>query len=144
MTSIVVNTLTGAVSEYDWAFQSITPTHAGDATGLFLLGGDTDNENLIISRIQTGKLNWGGSLKKYLSKLFFGLKGSGAFRTHVSGENDDYTYRFVAANKGVSRAQPGRGIRESYLSFGFSNYLGQDFELDNIEVIEATSTSRRV
>lgn len=144
MTSIVVNTLTGAVSEYDWTFQSITPTHAGDAMGLFLLGGNTDNGNLIVGRIQTGKLSWGGSLKKYLGKLFFGLKGDGVFRAHVSGENDDYTYNFAAAYKGVSRAQPGRGIYESYLSFGFSNHLGQDFELDNLEALESNSTIRRV
>lgn len=144
MSTIVVNTLTGSVTEYDWTFQSITPTHAGDATGMFLLGGDTDNGGLIVGRIQTGKLSWGGSLKKYLGKMFFGLKGDGVFRAHVSGENEDYTYPFSAASKGVSRAQPGRGISESYLSFGFSNPLGQDFELDNIEALDATSTTRRV
>lgn len=144
MTTIVVNTLTGAVSEYDWAFQSITPTHAGDATGMFLLGGDTDNEALIIGRIQTGKLRWSTSLKKFLDKMFFSMKGSGTFRAHVSGENNDYTYNFTASSSGVSSAQPGRGIRENYLSFGLSNPRGQDFQLDAIEPLESTSTTRRV
>ena len=63
---------------------------------------------------------------------------------HVGGENDDYEYDFPAIETGESRAQPGRGIRETYLSFGLSNTDGQEFQLDNIEVEETTSTTRRV
>ena len=37
--AIVMNTLTGAVSEYDnFGFQAVTPTMAGNATGLYALG----------------------------------------------------------------------------------------------------------
>ena len=43
MNAIVCNTLTGAVSEYTrHTFQSVTPTHAGSASGLYAFGGDTD------------------------------------------------------------------------------------------------------
>ncbi len=145
MNTIVMNTMTGAVSEYSaFDFQSITPTHAGSATGLFLLGGALDIDAPISARIQTGKIHWGTSLKKFLKKIFFGLKGEGTFTAHVGGENDDYEYDFPAIETGESRAQPGRGIRETYLSFGLSNTDGQEFQLDNIEVEETTSTTRRV
>lgn len=145
MNTIVVNTLTGAVSEYTgFGFQSITPTHVGSATGLFELGGDTDAGTLITSRVQTGKTQWGGSLKKYLHKAFLGMTGDGAFRFHVSGQNDDYDYETTSPNSGEARAQPGRGIRETYLSFGFSNPDGQDFQLDVLEVVDTTSKTRRV
>jgi hypothetical protein len=145
MNTIVVNTLTGAVSEYTgFGFQCLTPTHVGSATGLWALGGDTDDDQLIVSRAQTGKVNWGGSLKKSPGTVFFGIKGEGVYALHVSGENDDYTYSFTAASKGESRAQPGRGIFETYLSFGFSNPNGQDFKIDTVEVLLGASTSRRV
>lgn len=145
MNTIVMNTLTGAVSEYsNFDFQSITPTHGGSATGLFLLGGELDIDAPVMARIQTGKVQWGSSLKKFIKKMFFGLKGEGTFTAHVSGENDDYEYEFPAIQTGESRAQPGRGIRETYLSFGFSNTDGQEFQLDNIEVVDTTSTTRRV
>lgn len=145
MNTIVMNTMTGAVSEYSaFDFQSITPTHVGSATGLFLLGGSLDIDALISARIQTGKVHWGTSLKKFLRKIFFGLKGEGTFTAHVSGENDDYEYDFTAVETGESRAQPGRGIRETYLSFGLSNTNGQEFQLDNFEVVDTTSTTRRV
>lgn len=56
MNTIVLNTLTGAVSEYDWPFQSLTPTHAGDVTGLYALGGDTDAGRPIDAHITTPRL----------------------------------------------------------------------------------------
>ena len=37
MTAIVMNTITRAVGEYDWEFESITPTHAGSALALYQL-----------------------------------------------------------------------------------------------------------
>lgn len=145
MTTIVMNTMNGAVSEYTgWAFQSITPTKAGTATGLFSLGGDTDDGTAIVGRVQTGKVEWGGSRKSLIDKAFLALKGTGTFRLHVSGEAADYTYDFTAAASGQSSAQPGKGIRENYLSFGFSNPSGQAFQLDAIEMPTLKSPNRRV
>lgn len=145
MNTIVVNTLSGAVSEYaGFGFQSITPTHAGSATGLFELVGDTDDGLPIAARVQTGKPAWESSLRKSIDTVFFGLKGSGNYRLHVSGENADYVYRFSATPSGEARAKPGRGISETYMSFGFSNPDGQPFEIDTIEVLVGISATRRV
>lgn len=145
MNTIVVNTLTGAVSEYTgFGFQCITPTHAGSATGLFELGGDLDVALPIVSRVQTGKPQWAGSLKKLMHKVFFGLKGEGTFKLHVAGETLEWEYDFPGSTTGEARAQPGRGIRETYLSYGMSNPDGQQFQLDNIEIEQSLSTTRRV
>jgi hypothetical protein len=144
MNAIVVNTLSGAVSEYTFMFQSATPTHAGSATGLFELVGETDGGLPIASRVLTGKPEWGGSLKMLMDKMFFGLKGVGSFNAIVAGEATEYSYAFTAAASGESRAQPGKGIRENYLAFGFTNPSGQDFQLDSIEVATAKSKTRRV
>lgn len=145
MTAIVLNTLTGAVSEYDgFDFQSITPTHAGSTLGLYALGGDTDAGNPIVSTIVTGKTQQGASLKKRTQMVYFALKGSGDSTMTVQGENSAWSYPFPVLPAGQSRSKPGMGIRENYLAFGYSNTDGADFQLDKIEVLVEQSKSRRI
>ena len=145
MNTIVLNTLTGSASEYDWPqFQSITPTHAGDVTGLMLFGGNVDADQPIIAQVMTGKTLWSTSLKKLLDLVYFAMKGSGTSDLVIRGEAATYSYPFAVRATGVSRAKPGRGIRENYLAFGYSNTDGADFQIDRIEVQSATSQNRKV
>jgi hypothetical protein len=149
MNTIVLNTLTGSVSEYDWTFQSITPTHAGDASGLYLLGGDLDNAGSdtplpINASIVTGKTLCGDSLKKAVLMIYLSLRGVGNALVTVFGETDSWTYSLPLRSSGESRVQPGKGIRENYLAFGFSNVDGADFTLDRIEADIVASKTRRV
>lgn len=145
MNAIAFNTMTGAVSEYTgFGFQSITPTHAGSATGLFILGGDTDAGAPIVSVVTSGKQLWGGSLKKTADMVYFSLKGAGTSTMLISGEATDYRYPFPVRATGQSRSKPGLGIRENYLAFGYSNTDGADFQLDRIEVLVTQSKNRRV
>ena len=53
-------------------------------------------------------------------------------------------YALQQQARGVARAQPGRGIRESYLGFGVRNVAGADFEIERIEVQTHASATRRV
>lgn len=143
--AIVMNTLTGAVSEYEnFAFQSVTPTHAGAATGLFLLGGDLDIDQPIIGSIQTGKTLIDESRKKYVEAVHFAMTGTGSGALVVAGQASTYSYSFQIRPAGVSRAKSGRGIRENYLSFGLEKSDGGDFQLDRIEVQIAASINRKV
>lgn len=144
MTTIVMNTLNSAVTEYNWSFQSITPTHAGSATGLYLLGGDLDDTSEINSRVVTGLTEWGSSLKKFVEMVYFALIGEGYGTLIVQTLDDEYAYDFPIRSSGQSREKPGRGIRENYLAFGYSNLDGADFRLDRVEVLIKESTTRRV
>lgn len=145
MSTIVMNTKTGAVSEYDnFAFQSITPTHGGSATGLFELGGEQDIDQPIVANILTGKTLFGGSLKKFLDMAYLSIKGEGTGTFTVKGEAVSYDYPVLVRPSGESRAKPGRGIRENYLAFGYSNADGADFQLDRMEVAVEPSKTRRV
>ena len=144
MNTIVMNTLTGAVSEYTrFGFQSLTPSLAGSATGLFTLGGDTDAGLPIVSVATTPKTLLSTSLLKFLDIVFFSLKGSGTSTLTVIGEAGGYAYQFPVLPPGVSRSKPGRGIRENYLAFSYSNTDGSDFQLDRMEVSVAQSNTRR-
>ena len=143
--SIAMNTLTGAVSEYDnFAFQSVTQTHAGAATGLFLLGGDTDLGDPIVGSILTGKTLIDEMRKKYVDAVHFSVSGDGDASLIVAGQSDSYSYSFPIRTAGVSRGKPGRGIRENYLAFGFEKSDGGDFQLDRIDVPIAASKNRKV
>lgn len=143
--AIILNTLTGAVSEYDsFAFHAITPTHAGSVLGLYALGGNLDIDQPIVATVTTGKTLFGASLKKFLDLVYFSLKGSGTSSLTVVGEATSNTYTFPVRATGVSRAKPGRGIRENYLAFGYSNTDGADFTLDRIEVPTNPAKTRRI
>ena len=141
---IVFNTLTSAVTEYSLSPQSITPTHMGDALGLYQLGGDLDDTQPIVSEVITGDTLWGESLKKLVGMVYYSITGDGTGECIVRGKSNEYRYSFPIRATGQSRSQPGKGIRENYLAFGFSNPDGSDFQLDRIEVLIAQSTTRRV
>lgn len=143
--AIVMNTLNAAVTEYEnFEFQSITPTHAGGVTGLFLLGGDLDVDQPIVGSIQTGKTLIDESRKKYVEAVHFAMTGTGSGALVVAGQASTYSYSFQIRPAGVSRAKSGRGIRENYLSFGLEKSDGGDFQLDRIEVQIAASINRKV
>lgn len=143
MTAIAINTLTGAVSEYDnFAFHGITPTHGGSATGLFAFGGDLDIDQPIVAQVRTPKPLREGTRKKHVSTLYFSMKGTGNFQATVFGEGASWNYSFQGRASGQTRCITGRGIRENYTGFGFSNLAGQAFQLDRIEVEMQTSTRR--
>lgn len=144
MNTIVMNALNGAVTEYDWALTSITPTRAGSPGGLHALGGDTDAGQPIAASITTGKRMWGDTIKKFVAYIYFAMTATGLGRARVETRAQTYAYEFPVQAGGVSRAVTGRGIRENYLAFGFDNMGGADFRIDAIEPKTATSNTRRI
>lgn len=145
MNAIILNTETAAVSEYtNFNFHAITPTHAGAATGLFAIGGDADISQPIVSEVRTASKLRTSSLKKSMALVYFSMSGSGTGEMTVFGRAEQRSYDFPVQACGQSRAKPGRGIRENYLGFGYSNPGGEDFRLDRIEVLMNESKNRRV
>lgn len=145
MNTIVCNTLNGAVSEYTrHAFQSITPTHAGDATGLFALGGDTDAGLPIVASIKLPPTLRDSTLKKHIGMVYLSMEGQGTADLTVFGKTEDWTYEFPLRDSGQTRCKPGGGIRENYLGFGLATPQGQAFTLDRVEVLLLESKNRRV
>lgn len=143
--AITMNTTTGAVSEYTgFAFQSLTATHAGAESGLFFLGGSADNGMPIVAQLTTGQRLLDSSLKKTVQMVYFSLLGSGTSTLTLAGKSGSYSYSFEVTADGQSRAKPGKGIRENYLAFGYSNADGADFQLDRIEALVAESKNRRI
>ena len=145
MNTITCNTLTGAVSEYTrHDFQSITPTHAGSATGLYAFGGDTDDGLPIVSEIRLPPTLRESTLKKHLDMVYLSMTGGGNAQLTVFGKTENWTYQFPLRDSGQTRCKPGGGIRENYLGFGLATPQGQAFTLDRVEVLLLESKNRRV
>lgn len=141
MDAIVLNTDNLAVTEYEnFAFQSITPTHAGSSLGLYLLGGDKDVAANIDAEIRTAKRQWGDDHKNYVQGAYFSMTGSGRATLIVSTRKGDYENQFLM--QPVARAKSGRGLKESYFGVGFKNVVGADFTIDKINPIVAGITRR--
>jgi hypothetical protein len=144
MSTIVMNTLNGAVTEYDWAFQSITAGWLGDATGLYSIGGDDDDGAVIAPDVMSGEILLGDARKMRIDNIWYSMASSGDTATAViESRGNSYQYAFPVTDKGVSRAEPGKGLNMNYAAVGFTND-GADFRIDRIEIDVKTSTTRRM
>lgn len=141
MTTIVLNTVNRAVTEYAWAFQSVSSDHAADANGLYTLGGDNDNGAPITGEIRGGKS--GGETLQKVGNVYLALSGAGGGTLIVMGRTNEWEYPIQARPSGVCLAHPGQGIRESYIGFGYRNAAGTDFRLDRIDADVQASKNRR-
>lgn len=143
MTTIVLNTQTGAVSEYSrFDFQALTPTHAGAAVGLFALGGDTDAGEPIVAELRTPPALQGATLKKAMGFVYLAMRGQGLGELTVFGHAQAWRYQALIAPQGMTRFQTGKGVRETYLALGFRNLAGTPFQIDRIEGLTPTSERR--
>lgn len=142
--TIVVNTLTGSVTRYSWPVTCVTAKHASDASKIYTHGGATDDGQPISASFTTGLKSWGASVRKFVAYLYFAMSGQGSGSAQVITRQTIYPYTFPVRAGGVSRAPTGRGIREDYLAFGFTNVDGADFRIDSVEPVSAQSTTRRL
>lgn len=147
MTAIAFNLQSHAATEYDWQFTSLSGRYATGDEGLLALGGDTDAGRPIAALATTPVSQHTSSLNKgvgmvYVSTPHAQVQGLDVLVQQPAGQT--YAYPLQAQRSGVARAQPGRGIRESYLGFGVRNVAGADFEIERIEVQVNASAIRRV
>lgn len=140
MTAVVMNTATGAVTEYSWNFQSLTDAHGALPSGLFTLGGALDAGTAITAELRTGTP--GGEKTQGVNKVFVAGETVGGVLI-VQGAANAWEFPVVSRAGGVGYAQPARGIRESYLGFGYRNVAGADFRIDRIDIDVDLSTNRR-
>lgn len=144
MKTIVVNTLNGAVTEYDWPLVGLSRVHGVSAGALVSLGGSTDAGVPISAVFATGLKAWGSTLRKFVAYVYFTMFCEGQCEARVITPTDTYVYPVDVRSDGASRAVTGRGIRENYLAFGFANVAGAEFRIDAMEPMVTQSANRRV
>lgn len=152
MTAIVMNTRTGAVTEYgdSFDFNSITSTHAASADGLFALGGDADVSEDIDAAWLGPKM--GGLEVRRPDQVYAGVRGpadsTGKVRVVAGGKSaaagTEWLYDITVQASGISRStKPGMGIRENFLAYGYQNVDGAAFSMNLFQADEIISKQRK-
>lgn len=152
MPAIVMNTRTGAVTEYDGFddFNSITSTHAASSAGLFTLGGDTDDGEAIDATFLGPRL--GGAEVRRPDQVNLAIRGpegsAGEVRIAAGGKSQvkgtEFAYRLAVQKSGLSRCEkPGLGLRENFLAYGYRNLAGAAFTISQYLAEEIISTKRK-
>lgn len=112
------------------------------STGLYRLGGDTDDGVPIKAKIRLGMTDMGTRKMKRLPEVFMGYTGDGRMVLRViyvddkTGEKVGADYLMKprpAGSKRESRFEPGKGLVAVDFDFELENIDGADFSVTNIE-----------
>lgn len=147
ITTWVVNTRTGAVTEYgNYEFNSFAQRGhkylGASSTGLYELNGDDDQGADIIARIKSGWAQFAGSRYSMFKAAYLGVHGSGdVFFKVEAGTGETYTYQVVVQDMQTTKVRMGKGLRARYFSFELVT-TGQDFDLDTIEFVPIVAQRR--
>jgi len=144
----LINTESKGVARYtNFPFNSFAKAPWGayvgaTDTGLYELGGDTDDGEPITARIRSALTDFGDRRAKRVPTMYVGYTATGqmglkVISTSESGvkTEDHYLLEPRPATGGVreSRFKVGRGIASVYLGFEVVNVGGADFALDVVE-----------
>lgn len=155
MSTIILNTLTGAVSEHALPVTGVSAAFACSESGLYAIGGSTDDRAAIDARAVLPITDLGSSQRKRMVNAYFGVQGprgsSGNLIVQTVAESDqgsemieEFAYPFDLRDGNLSRGVAGRGIRANRLGIGYANANGADFRLKGIEADILESKSRRI
>lgn len=144
--TLVLNLTTQAPYFYDhFAFTGFASQggrqFAVGPDGLYELGGDTDDEQPIEARIETGMNTLGSALLKTVDAAYLGYTATAdltltAITGHPEGESmQNYTLAETADATTSARIKLGKGIKARYWQFALANRAGGDFTLETLEVL---------
>lgn len=144
----LINTESKGVARYtNFPFNSFAKAPWGayvgaTDTGLYELGGDTDDGEPITARIRSALTDFGDRRAKRVPAMYVGYTATGQIGLKVISTSergvkteDHYLLEPRPATGGVreSRFKVGRGIASVYLGFEVVNVGGADFALDVVE-----------
>lgn len=144
-----LNTVHGAVTEYDMPFVSLASIggryFGAGPSGIFELTGGTDNGVAIAADIRTGKLDFGGSYKKSVSDVFIEASSAGELALQVYTDTATFSYSLDNPSTFMTnrRGKIGKGTKTRRWQFGVTNAAGCDFTINNFSALVAI-LSRRI
>lgn len=135
----VVNTRTQASTRYDTygfnSFASVRGRNFGVRTdGIYLLEGDNDAGQPILSGVNLGQHDFGSQALKRVPAVHVGVSSAGNMFLKVIDGANNYTYRARRTDPRmkVQRFDVGRGLQANYFTFELTNE-GDSFELDTVQ-----------
>lgn len=144
----IINTESKGVARYThYPFNSFAVAPWGayvgaTDTGLYTLGGGTDDGTPITARIRSALTDFGDRRAKRVPSMYIGYTADGqiglkvAHTSTTTGQKVEDHYLLEPRNAGdvrENRFKIGRGIASVYLGFELVNVAGADFALDVVE-----------
>lgn len=116
-------------------------------SGLYELGGDSDDGKIIEAEVVTGQMDFGTIARKRVEQIDLGYVASGDLQAVVSCEgfapSEPQTLEVREMRTAhTSRVRVGKGMVGKYWKFELKNREGADFELFSIQSKVALSTRR--
>ena len=116
-------------------------------SGLYELGGDSDDGKIIEAEVVTGQMDFGTIARKRVEQIDLGYVASGDLQAVVSCEGFDPSDPQTLEVRDMqtahtSRVRVGKGMVGKYWKFELKNREGADFELFSIQSKVALSTRR--
>jgi hypothetical protein len=105
------------------------------ADGLYRLDGDDYDGVEIVSVVETAQTDFKERTAKRPVSLFLAGRMDTKLKVSVTAAEDEknaYTYTGTWEGVGNQRVRFGRGIKARYLSYGFTNHTGEDFNVDEL------------
>jgi hypothetical protein len=153
MSALVMNTQTGALSQYvNYPFNSMAMFNGvylgASAEGLFVLAsGDLDNATFIQAAAKLNTTDFGTSFLKRIDRCYVGYRADGNLTLRVyTDEVNIRDYVIEAYGKeGLhgNHTRIGKGLAARYWQFELRNQNGADFQLNALE-LKATQLRRRI
>lgn len=141
------NIVTGAVGSYaNFGFNGFArvgmTTYGWKPDGLYRIGADTDDGDLISATVDFAANDFGTSVDKGLDAMFFGLDTDGqVFAKVLSDRGKEAVYR-VVQSKPNARGSFAKGVRSRYWRIQLQIVDATFADLDNIEWVVGASTRR--
>ena len=112
--------------------------------GLYELGGDTDADQPIKARIETGMDTLGSALLKTVGAAYLGYTATaGLTLAATTGQPEGATlqiYPLAETAKALTqtRVKLGKGVKARYWQFALANQAGGNFTIETLEVLPVT------
>ena len=109
-------------------------------TGIYPLGGKTDNGNDIDSDIKSGSMDFGDTLIKYLRDAWLTHRTDGNLKLRV-WVDEDTTFIIEERTSIISnqiheeRLKPPRGLKGRFYTIELKNISGADFDIDSLNLL---------
>ena len=145
MNTTVLNLETLAVTEYTTPFTGISDDFECTATGLFKVGGDTDDGVDFEPSFAFGLLlPESGRLRRTKYLYLHGTGDLGMTAMVTDGRGNAYSYDALFRHGRAARFTLGAGLRDGYLKVAVRSAGSAPFIIDRASFETAESTNRRL
>lgn len=145
MSTLVFHSSTLGVTEYSTAFTGLTGSYEALADAVYTAGGTTDADTAFVSTFSLGVASTKNGLKRIPIHAYIQALTAATMRCVVATTAAAVsTYAATFKSGRMQRFTFGRGIRDNYLGFTFSNPDGAPFLIDHVEIVTESSKQRKV